>query len=919
MAESLGRFSSLVTRLTAMVSAILVTVVLVVGSLAMVMQRRQLRQALGTKATGMVNFMAQVTPLGILSLNFVEMSNHAQKVVLTDDEAVFAVILNEQRRPLAHFFKETDPLATGEVLGLVRERKPLEAIEAMKRSGRVLEVQAPINAGTRRIGTAILGYSTLHMRRALMAQIAVIAVILAAVLASSAMLLRTVLRWDLSPVKALTAAATQASTGRLEVELSGIERRDELGVLARAFQSMAGQLGQLISGLKQRERDLHRLSMLQRAILDNVAYGIIASTPEGIVTSFNHAAEHLLGYSASEVVGHLRPDLWHLPEEMARRAEALSVELGETVAPGFEVFAARPRRGIPDEQEWTFIHKDGTRVPVLLSVTALRDEDGTLSGFVGITYDLRERKRAEEGLRQQEKELATIFENARFMLTLLDSQLRVRKINALACALTGRRASELLGRPFGDALGCKFVDEDPKGCCHGAHCFGCSVRRTMTDTLETGHNHPQTEVVHPMVVDGKEQVRSLLVSSAFVTVADSPMVLLTVQDITEYKKLEAQLLQSQKMEAIGTLAGGIAHDFNNILTAIIGFATIMRMKMAPEDPQRSALEQILSSAERAAYLTQSLLAFSRKQVINPKPTDLNGIVLNVEKLLRRIIGEDIELPTRVCEGDLTVMADSGQIEQVLMNLVANSRDAMPRGGTIAIETAKVQVDPAFVSAHGFGRPGNFALITVADNGSGMDEATRSKIFEPFFTTKEQGKGTGLGLAIVYGIVNQHGGHISVYSEPGAGTTFRIYLPLVAAPAPSVPPPGAVVPRGGDEIILLAEDDKDVRKLTRIILEDFGYHILEAVDGQEAIDQFRSHSAEIDLVLADVVMPKFSGLDFYRAAREIRPGIKIIFTSGYPAGIIHAKGTLDEGVNYLPKPVSPVDLLKMVREVLDTRR
>jgi len=391
------------------------------------------------------------------------------------------------------------------------------------------------------------------------------------------------------------------------------------------------------------------------------------------------------------------------------------------------------------------------------------------------------------------------------------------------------------------------------------------------------------------------------------------------EDITERKKLEEQLRQAQKMEAIGTLAGGVAHDFNNILTAIMGYGSIMKMKMQPDDPQRASIDQILSFSKRAAHLAKSLLAFSRKQVMSLKPEGLDDIVRSVEKLLRRLIGEDVELSIQLSAGDLMVLVDAGQIEQVLMNLATNARDAMPEGGTLAITTQEKELDEDFMKAHGYGKPGTYALVTVSDSGSGMDEATREKIFEPFFTTKELGRGTGLGLSIVYGIVKQHGGHIAVYSEPGKGTTFRIYLPLITPAAQEANALSALPPQGGTETILVAEDDPDVRNLTRTVLADFGYRVIDAVDGQDAIDKFSEHAAAIALLLVDVIMPKKSGRDVYDAAKAIRPGIKVIFTSGYTADIIRKKGIIDEGFQFLSKPADPVDLLRKIREVLDAKQ
>jgi signal transduction histidine kinase/ActR/RegA family two-component response regulator len=392
-----------------------------------------------------------------------------------------------------------------------------------------------------------------------------------------------------------------------------------------------------------------------------------------------------------------------------------------------------------------------------------------------------------------------------------------------------------------------------------------------------------------------------------------------VVDVTERKKLEDQLRQAQKMEAIGTLAGGVAHDFNNILTAIIGYGNIVKMKMKPDDPQRVAMDQILASSDRAAHLTQGLLAFSRKQVINPRPIDLNAVVTSVEKLLMRLIGEDVELAVSLSATGLIVMADAGQFEQILMNLATNARDAMLNNGSLGITTQEVELTQDFVVAHGFAKPGKYALITVSDTGTGMDAAIRDKIFEPFFTTKEVGKGTGLGLSIVYGIVKQHNGYINVYSEPGKGTTFKLYFPLIVTEAAEAKTEALIMPTGGTETILVAEDDENVRKLVWDVLTGFGYRMIEAVDGQDAVEKYTARAKEIDMLLLDVIMPKKSGKEVYDAVKAIRPDAIALFMSGYTADIISKKGMFEEGVEFLSKPVSPFDLLRKIRELLDKRK
>jgi len=389
------------------------------------------------------------------------------------------------------------------------------------------------------------------------------------------------------------------------------------------------------------------------------------------------------------------------------------------------------------------------------------------------------------------------------------------------------------------------------------------------------------------------------------------------KDITKRNQLKQRLQHAQKLETIGTLASSVAHDFNNVLTAIMGYGHLLHMKMKEDNPYRHNIEQILASAERAANLTQSLLTFSRKQVSNPKPVNLNELIKRMEKFLLRVISENIELNAKVTDADLTVMADSSQIEQVLINLCTNVRDAMPDGGCLNIETDIVKLDAEFLKAHGYGKRGNYALISVTDNGIGMDEETKKKIFKPFFTTKKDGKGTGLGLSIVYRIIKQHNGYINVYSELGKGTTFKIYLPLTTSKVEKEKPVELITPRVGTETILLAEDDADVRVLTKAVLEEFGYTVIAAVNGEDAINKFMSNENKIHILLLDIVMPKKGGKEVYEVIKKIRPEIKVVFASGYPSDFIHKKEICEQGLDFILKPIPPQELLRKLREVLDT--
>ena len=387
------------------------------------------------------------------------------------------------------------------------------------------------------------------------------------------------------------------------------------------------------------------------------------------------------------------------------------------------------------------------------------------------------------------------------------------------------------------------------------------------------------------------------------------------KETVEREKIEQQLLQSQKMESIGLLAGGVAHDFNNLLTGIGGYAQIIQDSVPADDELQESVAQVIAGVDRAADLTRSLLAFSRKQELNRKPVMIDSIIDKAGKFIRRVIGEDIELRTAQSGKELLVMADSGQIEQVLMNLAVNARDAMPRGGCLSIATSEVGVKEESQALYDLSSPGNYARISIADTGAGMDRTTMERIFEPFYTTKAVGKGTGLGLSIVHGIIKQHDGSILAGSEPGKGTTFDIYLPLIEGRAGKEEAKLSAPVAGGAETLLIAEDEEIVKAYLKRTLEKAGYRVIVAGDGIEAVARFREHD-DISLVLSDVVMPGKNGKEILAEIKEINPEIKVIFISGYTADIIQKRGIIEEGVEFVTKPFSKNDLLMKVREVLD---
>jgi len=396
-----------------------------------------------------------------------------------------------------------------------------------------------------------------------------------------------------------------------------------------------------------------------------------------------------------------------------------------------------------------------------------------------------------------------------------------------------------------------------------------------------------------------------------------PARLVMATDVSEKKKLESQLLQAQKMEAIGRLAGGVAHDFNNILGVITGYSEMLEMNLPAEGPGHGRLEQIKKAAARAAALTRQLLAFSRKEVIQPRVLDLNEVVADVEKMLHRLIGEDVQLVTKLGKDLGRVQADRGQVDQIILNLAVNARDAMPQGGDLWIETSNAELDDAYLRTHADVLPGSYVLLSVSDTGHGMDAETASHVFEPFFTTKPEGKGTGLGLATVFGIAKQSGGHVSVYSELGRGTTFRVYLPRVDREAStsdvdvvSAPPPR------GTETVLLVEDAEALRPMIHEILEAAGYSVLGSSDPEEALLRAASYDGALDLVLTDVVMPHMSGPDLVKVIHATRPRVKVLYMSGYTNDAIGKQGVIEPGMHFLQKPFTSEALLGSVRKALD---
>ena len=656
-----------------------------------------------------------------------------------------------------------------------------------------------------------------------------------------------------------------------------------LANLAKAVllcQSNEAYTESIISDRKRAEEGIRQLASIVQSSDD----AIISKDLDGTIRSWNKGAEAIYGYTAAEALGQHVSLL--LPPEIPDDTMAIL----ERIRAGGHV----------DHYETLRLRKDGRRIYVSLTVSPINSDDGSIIGASAIARDITGRLKSEQELQRASAYNRSLIEASLDPLVTIGPDGKITDVNAATETATGRGRAELIGTDFSDYF---TVPENALAGYQQVFREG-SVRDYP---LEIRHkNGGVIPVLYNASLYRDEEGSVIGVFAA-------------ARDITARKKLEEQLRHSQKMEAIGRLAGGIAHDFNNILTAIIGYGSILLRKMDEADHLRQNVELVLESANRAAALTQGLLAFSRKQVMTLRRIDLNTTITGLERFLRRIIGEDVELAVSCASRPLMIMADSGQIEQVLMNLATNARDAMSRGGRLAIATEPADMDDAFRKAHGYGKPGLYAMITVSDTGAGMTADVSERIFEPFFTTKETGKGTGLGMSIVYGIVKQHGGYINVYSEPGIGTTFRIYLPRIAAAEETTeaakPEP---LPKGGTELILVAEDDDVVRRLTQSVLEEFGYRVVAAGDGEAALAAFEEYREAIDLCILDVIMPKKRGREVCQEIVRRKPGVKILFTSGYALSALSEEGILDSEYACVMKPASPAALLKKVRDTLDGR-
>ena len=627
-----------------------------------------------------------------------------------------------------------------------------------------------------------------------------------------------------------------------------------------------------------------------RQIFQHVAVGIARVSLDFSITSANEAYCRMLGMSEAELIGKTIRDITH-PEVMEE-----NLRLQALLAAG-EIDHYR--------MEKRFIHKDGHTVHGILDANLVRHVDGRPAYFLGSVLDITERKKMEEALRESEEKYRLLVENANEVVLVAQDGV-IRFVNNRVFDLIGYTPEELIGKPF-----VAHIHADDRATVLDRH------MRRMSGTELPG-------LYCFRVIDRDGRTKWAEINAVRIEWQGQPATLNILTDITERRKaeaerekLQAQLLQAQKMESVGRLAGGVAHDFNNMLGVILGHAELAREQIDPASPLYADLVEIQKAARRSADLTRQLLAFARRQTVSPRVLDLNETVEGMLKMLRRLIGEDIELRWRPGAELWSVHMDPSQFDQVLANLVVNARDAISGVRRITIETTNTTFDDISSMGQSNFPTGDFVLLTVSDDGCGMDKETLGKLFEPFFTTKGVGRGTGLGLATVYGVVKQNNGFINVYSEPGKGSTFKVYLPRHQGDIGVASRDGAWdIPRGRGETVLLVEDEPAILHLTKTMLTGLDYRVLEAGAPGQAMTLSEAFAGEIHLLMTDVVMPEMNGRDLADRLRALRPQLKTLFMSGYPADAIAHHGLLDEGVHFIQKPFSKDRLAARLREVLD---
>ena len=636
------------------------------------------------------------------------------------------------------------------------------------------------------------------------------------------------------------------------------------------------------------EKQLKNAEQKYMDIVDNSTNIIQSVDTNGFILLMNKKGCELLGYFREEIIGR------HIKEIYAS-------ETWENMEKGFKELKQKGTLFVGDGK---MLKKNGETIDVEIQSLSIYDNNGNFVRTRSIIRDVTEHKKLESLILQEKQDWENLFNTITDMITIHDNDFNIIRAN--------KAAEKILNLPILDKNKAKCYKYYHGKDCNPPGCPSCQAIKTGKFT--------NFEIFEPHLNMWLEIRAIPRIDENNLTIG----LIHIVRDITERKKIEQtlkkteqQFLQSQKMEAVGRLAGGIAHDFNNLLTVIKGYTELLLMGFDENDSRKDSADEIKKAADRAASLTRQLLAFSRKQVFQSKDLNINTLVSDMTKMLHRLIGEDIELVTSLSSELGFVNADPGQLEQVILNIVVNARDAMPKGGKLIIETANVELDETYSQEHIGIKPGQYVMLAISDTGHGIPEDIRSHIFEPFFTTKEKDKGTGLGLSTVYGIIKQSGGYIWLYSEPDKGTSFKIYFPQIKEVIKESALTSAPVElQKGNETILLVEDDDMVRNLIRLILEKNGYTVLEAGNAEKVTFLCKQHKGKINIMVSDVIMPKISGPQLFKKVAPLRPDMKVLYMSGYTDEAIVRHGVLEAGINFIQKPFTPDSIIRKIHEVLN---
>jgi two-component system cell cycle sensor histidine kinase/response regulator CckA len=688
----------------------------------------------------------------------------------------------------------------------------------------------------------------------------------------------------------LAGRRRDGSTFPAEISLSAIDTDEEMLVTAA------------VRDVTDRQRAADTAAQLA-SIIQSSHDAVIGKSLDQVVTTWNPGAERLYGYTAQEMIGRHIEVLIPMADRERETKVLAAVTRGDRV----EQYQTRRQR------------KDGTLVEVSLTMSPIADRSGAIVGVATVARDVTERQRADDRFRG-------LMEAAPDAMVCVDVNGRIALVNAQTERLFGYGRDELIGQPVEVLVPDQVRDLHPG---HRAGYVADPAPRPMgADMQLAGRRRDGSTFPAEVSLSALGTDEGLLVTAVVRDVTERLEIAAERERLrsqAERDKLERQLHQSQRLESLGQLAGGVAHDFNNLLGVISNYAAFAGEGVAKELPDqrghavRDDISQIQQAAERAAGLTHQLLAFARQEVIQPRVLNVNDVVEGVERLLIRTLGEHIELITDLAEGLPLILADPGQIEQVLVNLAVNARDAMPRGGKLVIQTTSTDIDEIAAAGHAGLPPGRYVAMKVSDTGTGIPRDVMERVFEPFFSTKPKGEGTGLGLATVYGIITQAGGHVRIYSEPGMGTTLTALLPVTEqAPTAATAPPPAETQRGHGEIILVVEDEAAMREVTRRILDRNGYHVVAAASGKEALHILASELEHIDVLLTDVIMPHMQGKELADKVCFLQPTAQVVFMSGYTQGLLGAQGVLEPDVRLIEKPFSEASLLAKLHEMLNAR-